>query len=131
MWLAQRHMEGYVSGVGIERVQTSTTCHPKDSVSVLAARLDVIAAQAEPITGVVTEAGGFSRVGVQSAQAMPGGQPQHSVGIFVDMSSCTRQVRYRFRHDLIVNETPGRRRKSIQTGFAAHPQRSRAVLEQR
>src|SRR3984885_15982405 len=47
------------------------------------------------------------------------------------MSNCFRLVRYGAKTDPIMNEALGRRIKPIETVFAAHPQGSRAVLEQR
>src|SRR4029077_13581123 len=49
----------------------------------------------------------------------------------MDVSNCIRQVRYRVRGDLVMNEGLSRWIKSIETVFAAHPQGSRSVLEQR
>ena len=64
MCLAKRNMESYMAGVGIKRVQTFAICDPKDSLSVLATRLDIIATEAQPIPCVVTEPSGVSRVGI-------------------------------------------------------------------
>src|ERR1700733_9073533 len=47
------------------------------------------------------------------------------------MSNYIRQVRYRVGTDRVVNEGLSRWIKSIEAVFAAHPQGSRAVLEQR
>src|SRR4029077_19608046 len=48
----------------------------------------------------------------------------------MDVSNCIRQVRYRVRSNLVMNESLSRWIKSIETVFAAHPQGSRSVLEQ-
>ena len=73
MRLAQRNMEGYAAGAGIKRFQTCAACHPKDSKSVLTRRLDIVAAQTQPITGVVPEPSGFPRMGIESAKTTTGG----------------------------------------------------------
>jgi len=60
-----------------DRTRSRTSTHPgypKDSVSVpLPLDFTVVAAQAQPITGFVTEPGVFREWGIQSAQALPGG----------------------------------------------------------
>ena len=117
--LAAREMA--IMGAAIERIEPFAGCHPKCSAPVLAARLDVVAAQAQPIPFAMAVPRGLSRVRIQFAQSMSGGQPQVSTGILVDMPDCIGQVGHGLGADRIVDEDLGRWIKAIEAVFAAHP----------